>query len=497
MEQSQQIAEMAVIGGMMIDSSALYKVTGQLNSNDFEDERNQIIFDAIIILLQKGLEVNLVSVAEQLQLLKKLKYICGQQYLVDCTYQIPLTSDVQEYINIVKDKSLARRFFGLLKNLENEYETKEIEDLSEFIGAAEKSILEITKQRRVSEFLASKDIINVLVERLDNERAERERNIGKRPSYLTGTPTGYEDMDRKIGGFQKGSLIILAARPSVGKTALALNFAAKAAHCGVPVGIFSLEMSSEQIMLRLASEKAHLSTGDILQLPLKHGTTYFDTNFPTEREEQTKIASLNSALDILANDPIFIDDYGGNKLMDIQAKARKLKNSHPDLGLIVIDYIGLINSSGKNYKGDRQQEIAEYSRSLKQLAKELEVPILCLCQLSRNVEQRTNHRPALSDLRDSGAIEQDADQVFFIYREDYYNNNKDDKAQGNNQSDIPPEPPIEGEEPNGQSAPSSGNSMVELILAKNRSGELATFKFMFMKQFCRFESIYDGDDYQG
>ena len=212
MEQSQQIAEMAVIGGMMIDSSALYKVTGQLNSNDFEDERNQIIFDAIIILLQKGLEVNLVSVAEQLQLLKKLKYIGGQQYLVDCTYQIPLTSDVQEYINIVKDKSLARRFFGLLKNLENEYETKEIEDLSEFIGAAEKSILEITKQRRVSEFLASKDIINVLVERLDNERAERERNIGKRPSYLTGTPTGYEDMDRKIGGFQKGSLIILAAR---------------------------------------------------------------------------------------------------------------------------------------------------------------------------------------------------------------------------------------------------------------------------------------------
>ena len=153
--------------------------------------------------------------------------------------------------------------------------------------------------------------------------------------------------------------------------------------------------------------------------------------------------------------------------------------------------------SGERTALNYLQRMSGIATMTSELAKELEVPILCLCQLSRNVEQRTNHRPALSDLRDFGAIEQDADQVFFIYREDYYNNNKDDKAQGNNQSDIPPEPPIEGEEPNGQSAPSSGNSMVELILAKNRSGELATFKFMFMKQFCRFESIYDGDDYQG
>ena len=165
------------------------------------------------------------------------------------------------------------------------------------------------------------------------------------------------------------------------------------------------------------------------------------------------------------------------------------------MGVVKGDIRALL--SGERVALNYLQRMSGIATMTSELAKELEVPILCLCQLSRNVEQRTNHRPALSDLRDSGAIEQDADQVFFIYREDYYNNNKDDKAQGNNQSDIPPEPPIEGEEPNGQSAPSSGNSMVELILAKNRSGELATFKFMFMKQFCRFESIYDGDDYQG
>ena len=492
MDGEQLNAEMAVIGGMLIDDSALHKVLGLIEKNDFGEDKNQIIFESIVALLDKGSVVSLVSVSEELKNRKKLKYVGGAEYLTQCIDAIPFTNEIQYYINIVKDKSLIRSFFETLNQIQNDFDKREITDLSEFIGDAEKRIVNVTKQRRISDFIDAKTIVGSLVSKLDEKTHKREELIGRRPPYLTGTPTGFVDLDKLIGGFQPGDLIILAARPSVGKTALALNFAAKASHQKIPVGIFSLEMSAQQVIMRLLSERSKLSTFEIEQLPLKKSERFFNTESVDDIEQQTKIQSLNKAMEILAKEPLYIDDSGYVKLIDIQAKTRKLKNNHPDLGLIVVDYIGLINSSNKNSKGDRQQEIAEISRGLKALAREIQVPILALCQLSRNVESRSNHIPQLSDLRDSGAIEQDADQVFFIYREDYYANQKDGGADKKEGTYIPPEPPIEGI--GDESDQANSNSEVKLLLAKNRNGPLGTISFMFLKKFCHFELTYDPGD---
>lgn len=493
MDGEQLTAEMAVIGGLLIDETARGKVIGSLTRDDFEEEKNREIFSAVCTLVEKGTEISLISVGEVLKSLKKLKFVGGYDYLDSCIQSLPFVNEITPYINTVRDKSLVRSFFETLKNIELEYEKKEVPDLSDFIGEAEKKILAITKKRRVSDFQKMDTIIGTVAAVLDERQKIRAELKGKRPAYLSGTTTGYVDLDKLIGGFQKGDYLILAARPSVGKTALALNFAAKAAHAGFPVGIFSLEMSSEQVALRLLSDRSHLSTYEIQQLPLqKVGDRSFDLTAAFSTEEQTKIQALNRAMMEVAKEPLYIDDSGYTRLIDIQAKARKLKNQEPELGLIIIDYLGLISSDGKGKKGDRQQEISEISRGIKMLAKELEVPILTLCQLSRNVESRQNHRPQLSDLRDSGAIEQDADKVFFIYRPDYYANEEQQKGSGNNDNYIPPEPPIEGEEGN----PDSKNqvSEVKLILAKNRQGRIGDIDFVFLKQYCRFELSYKEDN---
>lgn len=478
-------AEMAVIGAAISDHEAFHFILSNIVIDDFEDPRCQAVYEAILANVNKKVVVSLPTVVEELKNMKRLKDIGSSEFLSNCLDAIPSIEEYKDYVNIVKDRSLARHFFDALQQIEVDYSTKKIEDIPNFIGDAEKKIVEITKKRRVADFRGIKSVIDSVLINIDERAKIREANKGKRPDYLTGTSTGFPDMDRLLGGFQRGDLIILAARPSVGKTALALNFASKAAHQGFPVGIFSLEMSAEQIALRLISERAKISTSDINKISINQDQSAFDEN--DERfNGTTDIHSLNQAMMQLSREPIYIDDSSGLRMNDIEAKAKKLKNNVENLGLIVIDYIGLINSSSRNSRGDRQQEISEISRSLKGLAKELQVPILVLSQLSRGVESRADHEPQLSDLRDSGAIEQDADQVFFIYRPDYYK--EKDKKQGGEGTPTTPAPNAT------ESEQIKDPSEVKLILRKNRNGQLEDFHFMFMKKYCHFDIVTDQFD---
>lgn len=476
-------AEMAVIGAAIIDREALHYILSNIVTDDFEDPRCQAIYDAILTNVNKKVTVSLPTIVEELKNMKRVKEMGSTEFLSNCLDAIPAVEDHKDYVNIVKDKSLARHFFDAIHQIEIDYSTKKVDDIPNFIGDAEKKIVEITKKRRVADFRGIKSVIDSVLINIDDRAKIREANKGKRPDYLTGTSTGFQDIDFKLGGFQRGDLIILAARPSVGKTALALNFASKAAHQGFPVGIFSLEMSAEQIALRLISERARISTSDISKIRLNNDQTGFDESFvlvDSVTKKKVDIYSLNQAMMELAREHIYIDDSSGTRINDIEAKAKKLKNNVENLGLIIIDYIGLINTSNRSSRGDRQQEISEISRNLKGLAKELQVPILVLSQLSRGVENRTDHEPQLSDLRDSGAIEQDADQVFFIYRPDYYKE-KDKKKTG---SDSPVLAPLAT---SSESEQIKDPSETKLILRKNRNGQLAEFTFLFFKRFCHFE----------
>ena len=450
--------EKSVLGAMLLDRDALIEASSSLEEGDFFLRQHQIIYSAILEVQSKSLPVDLKTVTEVLINLKELDKVGGVQYLYELTESIVSLSNVKHYINIVRDQSNLRSVLLTMQGILEEYEKVEIEDISTFIGEASRKVTKAAEKRRISSFVTAGEVAEKVKQSLRTQKTTGEDGV-------TGMTTGYRSLNLLTLGFKKSDIIIIAARPSVGKTAFALNLAFNAAYkTDTSVAVFSLEMPAEQLMQRLLANRSCVELEKIQRGML------------SKRDE----VALDRAMKEMSALKLYIDDTPGIRLIDILSKARKLKMEQPDLSMIVIDYIGLI-TTGKKAES-RQLEVSEISRSLKELARELEIPIIVLSQLSRNVDSRPGKRPVLSDLRESGSIEQDADQVFLMYRSDYYKGKSDEKAGGEQGGEN-------------QNANESSVSIVEIEVAKNRNGKTGTVELVFTKNIGRFdERAYDHEE---
>ncbi len=422
-------SEQSVLGSMIKDKEAIYAAVEWLHPDDFYKEANKEIFEAILSLFNRNEPVDIITLAEELKKRGTLENVGGVSYLTDLSGGIATTSNIKYYCEIVKEKSTLRR---LIKTCD-EIITKSYEydqDVNSIIEEAEKGIFDITQGRNRESFHPIKKVL------LDSFAKIEE--LAANQGELTGLTTGFIDIDNKLSGLQKSDLVLLAARPSMGKTALGINIATNAAiKAGASVAIFSLEMSKEQLVQRMISSVAHVDLQKIISGRL-------------DEDEWLKIID---AMAPLSKAKVFIDDTAGISLMEMKAKCRRLK-LEKGLDLVLIDYLQLMQLDSR-YES-RQQEISAISRGLKGLAKEMDCPVVALSQLSRAPELRSDHRPILSDLRESGAIEQDADVVMFLYRDEYYHQDSDKKNIG------------------------------EVIIAKHRNGPTGTVELVWKKEFTKF-----------
>lgn len=467
-------AEKAVIGSALISNEALYTILASLQEDDFYVAKNRIIYRAIISLFNKKVRVDTLTVTEELLNMKEFESVGGVDYLKQCCDAMVSLSSLDYYVNIVNDQSVLRKLVLATRKINDDYMEKEIDDVNDFIVSCESSIKDATSRRRVSSFKKSDTLAQELAVRMNTPIVVGEDNC-------TGLTTGYSALNKITGGLHAGDMIIVAARPSVGKTALAMNIAYKAAsQTNKPVAIFSLEMSCEQLMERMLGIASSVKLNDI---KTRH--------FGSDRDK----AKINATIRELSGLPIYIDDTSSIKLMDILANSRKLQAEHPDLGLIIIDYLGLVTTENSKGSDSRQEEVRKISLALKSLAKELHVPVIAVSQLSRNVEQRgENKRPMLSDLRDSGSIEQDADVVMLLYREDYYKGQMGEGAKqlGDKKfKDMNSSEKFEAmkkmNEQNKGAILAGDASLVEVNVAKNRNGQVGSTKLFFYKEFGRFD----------
>ena len=435
-EENPQVIEMEkfVLGAMLLkDGEIIPTIISILKTEDFYRPEHRIIFNAILKLYQKKVIPNILSLMEELRMSNELEKI-GIDYILGITEVAHTTAFAEHYATIVKEKSILRSLIRVSEEIIQEA-TAAQNSLNEILDNAERKIFKVTSQNETSEFEALTPILQRAFEKI--------RHALDDPQGITGVKTKFDDFDKITGGLQKSDLILLAARPSMGKTALALNMAMNAALENNIVAVFSLEMSKEQLGHRLLSSYSGINSQ-------KLSTGNFDTSDFNE---------LVEALDFLTDKKMFIDDTAGISVLELRSKARKIKNEY-GLDLIVIDYLQLMQGTprkGSDY--NRQQEISEISRSLKALARELKVPILALSQLSRSVELRADKRPMLSDLRESGSLEQDADIVMFLYREEYYEKETEN------------------------------SNVAELVIAKNRNGPTSTVNLQFDKECMRFGSF--------
>lgn len=425
-------AERSTIGSMLLEKEAIERGAELLKPEDFYREAHRVIFEVITYLANKGEPIDIITVSEELTRRNMLDKIGGIAYLTALANSVPTAANVEYYAKIVGEKSLLRSIISVATHIVSMgYEGTE--EVDAILDEAEKQIFQITQKRTTKGFISLK---NILIETFEQIEKLYESKGG-----VTGLPTGFVDFDRLTAGLQPSDLIILAARPSMGKTTLAMNIARYASvELKIPVVVFSLEMSKEQLALKLLCSEAGVDNQRI------RTGTLLDHDWPR----------LSHALGKLSESVMFIDDTPGISALDIRAKARRIKAEH-GLGLIVIDYLQLMQN--RNRSENRQQEVSEISRALKSLARELEAPVIALSQLSRAVEQRTDKKPNLSDLRESGSLEQDADLVAFLYREDYYNPETDKK------------------------------NITELIIAKQRNGPVGTVDMLFQKEFSKFVGL--------
>lgn len=435
-EPSNIEAEVAALCCAFLSELALDKVCEDLNDEMFYDEKNSKIYEVLKNLRLKNVPVDLTTVANELDKNKQLANVGGLEYLTTIIEAVPTAANIDYYINILFEKYVLRTLIEKATNIVTEcYE--EDKDLDEIIEDAERSILSVNKNQIGKEIRPIQDVIVEAQNQLEV--------LAKNGADITGIPSGYYDLDNKTTGFHENELIILAGRPGMGKSAFALNISTNIAiNSKKSVAFFSLEMGAEQIVSRMFS-----LVGGIDSKKLRTG-----------RLEHSDWKRLNEAMSQLADTNFFIDDTAGITVGEIRSKCRRLKNSSKGLDLIVIDYLQLVSSSSK-YSGNRVQEVSEVSRDLKKLAMELKVPVIALAQLSRSVEARENKRPIMSDLKESGSIEQDADIVMFLYNDDYYNL----KAK---------------EKPNA--------SATELIISKHRSGSTGTIDLIFEKNISAFKN---------
>jgi replicative DNA helicase len=393
--------ERAILGGLLVDNAALAKCAGLLEPADFYAERHRTLYAAMLDLFERNRPVDWITLNEVLIREGKLERVGGPEYLADLADAVPTAANVLHYVRVVRDKALLRRAIGAGREIVTRAH-EDPEDVGEFLDEAERLIFRLAESK-----------VETAYQRLDRllspAMAQVER-LYERKEAITGVPSGFPDLDQLTAGFQPSDLVIVAGRPSMGKTALAMNMGMHASLEGVPTVVFSLEMSNAQLVLRLLCSKAKV---DLRALR----TGYL---------RQSDFPKLTAAAGLLADAPLFLDDTPAITALALRAKARRLKKEH-GLGLIVVDYLQLMRGSRTD---SREQEISEISRSLKALAKELDVPVIALSQLNRKVEERSDRRPQLSDLRESGAIEQDADVIIFIYRDEVYNKSPDNPKRG-------------------------------------------------------------------
>lgn len=425
-------AEQAVIGAIFLEPDVFSTASERIGPADFYRASHEVIFEAMYKLFEKGEPIDIVTVTTLLANSDKLDIAGGVTYLTDLASSVPTAANIDYYSKIVEEKALLRRLISTATDIVTKTFSRE-DEVEEVLDEAERSILEVSSRKNVNAFKPIKD---VLIEVYDNIE-----QLHHAKDDVTGIPTGYRDLDRMTSGFQRNDLIIIAARPSMGKTAFALNIAQNVAiNTDENVAIFSLEMGADQLVSRMLCAEGNIDS----------------QRLRTGKLEQKDWGKLTMAMGSLSHAGIYIDDSPGIRVTDIRSKCRRLKQEH-GLGMIIIDYLQLIQGSGHS-RDNRQQEVSEISRSLKGLARELEVPLIALSQLSRSVESRQDKRPMMSDLRESGSIEQDADIVGFLYRDDYYDS--------------------ESEQQN-----------IEIILAKQRNGPTGTVELAFVKEFNKFVDL--------
>lgn len=439
-------AEQAVLGSVFLDADAVIEAMEYIEPKDFYRRSHQLIFQTMLTLNDRNEAIDVITIKDHLEQLNLIEDIGGLAYLSELALAVPTAANVGYYARIVEQKSMLRSLIQTATDIVNRG-FDQGEDVEGLLDDAERKILEVSEKRNRSGFLAISEVLNESIANIDQLYQQNED--------ITGLPTGYPALDKMTAGLQSEELIILAARPAVGKTAFALNIAQNVGtKTDQAVAIFSLEMGAESLVNRMlcaegSIEASHLRTGQL-----------------SEEEWQNLIVAMGS----LSRANIYIDDTPGIKITEIRAKCRKLAQEKGNLGLILIDYLQLIEGTGRE---NRQQEVSEISRQLKKLAKELKVPVIALSQLSRGVEQRQDKRPVLSDIRESGSIEQDADIVAFLYRDDYY-----DRAEGED-GDEPAEP----------------NNIVEVIIEKNRSGARGTVELLFIKEYNKFSSLSPREEF--
>ncbi|WP_017415134.1 replicative DNA helicase [Clostridium tunisiense] len=424
-------AEQSVLGSMLIDKTAIAQAVEVLNAEDFYRDTHKVIFSAIRDLYQKDTPVDMITLLDYLRSTEKLEEAGGITYITEISNSVPTTANISSYIQIVEDKSTLRKLIRTSTEIIEQSYNKQ-DNVEAVMDLAEKRIFGLSQTKNSSDF----EPMNVVLERGFLEIERMFNNKGD----TTGVPSGFKDLDDKTSGFQSGDMVLIAARPSMGKTTFVLNLAQHAAlRAGKKIAIFSLEMSKEQLAYKLLCAEANV---DMLRLR-------------TGNLEDKDWENIARASGPLAAAKIFIDDTAGISVMEMRSKCRRLKLEH-GIDMIIIDYLQLMSGSNPD---NRQQEVSEISRSIKAIAKEMKCPVIALSQLSRAPEQRADHRPMLSDLRESGSIEQDADLVMFLYRDEYYNKETEEK------------------------------NVAECIIAKQRNGPVGTVRLAWLGQFSKFGNL--------
>ncbi len=435
-------AEQSVLGGLMLDNRSLDQIADKLVADDFYRKEHRLIYRAISRLCEENSPADVVTVSEQLEKNGELEDVGGLAYLGALAKNTPSAANIGAYANIVRERSILRNLLGVTGDISHRVYDPEGRNAVEILDYAEGRILSISEQgaHQRGGFQPIKQLLTSAVDRIDT--------LYRSDKSITGVPTGYADLDEITSGLQSSDLIIVAGRPSMGKTSLALNIAENAAvgH-GVPVAIFQMEMPGQQLAMRLMASLGRINGHKVRTGKLN------DEDWPR----------LTSAISLLSEAPIFTDDSPGLTPMELRARCRRLKREH-GLGLIIVDYLQLMHSTEGNE--NRATEISYITRALKNLARELDVPLIAVSQLNRSLEQRPNKRPVMSDLRESGSIEQDADVILFIYRDEVYNEDSVEKG------------------------------TAEIIIGKQRNGPTGTVRLTFLGQYTKFEN-YVGGDFDG
>jgi replicative DNA helicase len=441
-------AEQSVLGGLLLENEALDKIADVLSEVDFYRHDHRLIYHHICKLIEQSRPADIVTVAESLENSAELSSVGGIAYLGALAQNTPTAANIRRYAEIVRERSVMRKLVEVGSGIADSAYNPQGRDAQQLLDEAEAKIFKIAESgnRSSQGFVDMKSLLPAVADRIDY--LYQRENQGA----VTGVPTGFDDLDERTSGFQPGDLIIVAGRPSMGKTAFSLNIAENVAlDTKLPVAVFSMEMGATQLATRMIG-----SVGRLDQHRMRNGNL-----------EDDDWVRLTTALGKLNDAPIYIDEGAGLSSFDVRARARRLHRQCGKLGLIVVDYLQLMAGTSGRASENRATEISEISRSLKSLAKELDVPVVALSQLNRSVEQRPDKRPVMSDLRESGAIEQDADLILFIYRDEVYNPDSEDKG------------------------------TAEIIIAKQRNGPIGRVRLTFLGQHTRFENFVSGNAHMG